>query len=119
MAKKSNGDWTYHGVKSDVILHDVVITEDEILKACKGINVNKSSSVLNLSSRILKDAFTAIPHVIRHLLQSSIDQCLLPDEWKIANIIPLQKGGDEASVSNLRPVSLLPLPSKNIGTNYS
>ena len=60
----------------------------------------------------MKDAFIVIPHVIRYLLQSSIDKCLFPDEWKIANIIPLQKGGDKSSVSNLRPVSLLPLPSK-------
>ena len=38
----------------------------------------------------------------------------MPSEWKIANITPLQKGGDKTSVSNLRPVSLLPLPSKII-----
>ena len=30
------------------------------------------------------------------------------------NITPLQKGGNKTSVSNLRPVSLLPLPSKII-----
>ena len=68
LAKKSKGDWTYQGTRSDIILHDVVITEEEILKTCKDININKSSSVSNLSSRILKDAFIAIPHIIRHLL---------------------------------------------------
>ena len=41
-----------------------------------------------------------------------MNKCIFPDEWKITNIIPLQKGGDKASVSNLRPVSLLLLPSK-------
>ena len=109
LAKKSKGDWTYQGVRSNVVLHDIVINDDEI---CKNINVNKSSSIKNLSSRILKDAFIAIPHVIRYMLQKSIDSCIFPNEWKIANIIPLQKGGDKSSVSNLRPVSLLPLPSK-------
>ena len=111
-SKKSKGDWTYQGVRSDVVLHDIVINDDEILNICKNINVNKSSSIKNLSSRILKDAFIAIPHVIRYMLQKSIDSCIFPNEWKIANIIPLQKGGDKSSVSNLRPVSLLPLPSK-------
>ena len=46
------------------------------------------------------------------MLQASKDKCIFPDEWKLANIIPLQKGGDKASMLNLRPVSLLPLPSK-------
>ena len=35
-----------------------------------------------------------------------------PDAWKIANVIPLKKGGDPTDVNNLRPVSLLPLPGK-------
>ena len=43
---------------SDVSLHDIIITEEEVLNACNEINVNKASSVNNLSSRILKDAFT-------------------------------------------------------------
>ena len=30
LAKKMKGDWTYQGTRSDVILHDIVITEDEI-----------------------------------------------------------------------------------------
>ena len=90
----------------------MIITEEESIKACNEINVNESSSVQNLSSRILKVAFNAIPHVIRCLMQLSIDKCLFPNEWKIANIIPLQKGGNKSNVPNLRPVSLLPLPSK-------
>ena len=32
--------------------------------------------------------------------------------WKKANIIPLQEGGDRSDVTNLRPISLLPVPGK-------
>ena len=112
LANKLKGDWTYSGAKSDVILHDIVVTEAEVLKACLDINVNKSSSVNNVSSRILKDAFTTVPNIIRHVIQISLNEGIFPNDWKIANIIPLQKGGDKSDVSNLRPVSLLPLPSK-------
>ena len=86
------------------------MNEIEITKICNDINVNKSPSVKNISSRIIKDAFLGIPNIIQHLLQSSFDAGVFPDEWKIASITPLQKGGDKTSVSNLRPVSLLPLP---------
>ena len=114
LAKKSKGDWVYTDEKSDVILHDIVITEAEILKACNEIDVNKSSSVHNISRRIIKDFFTSVPNIVRHMIQSSLDTGIFPDKWKIANIVPLQKGGDKSNVTNLRPVSLLPLPWKII-----
>ena len=37
---------------------------------------------------------------------------IYPDAWKTANITPLQKDGNVHSVNNLRPISLLPLPTK-------
>ena len=114
LASKITGNWNYNGVRSDIELHDIVVNEIEILKICKEINVNKSSSLKNVSSRVIKDAFLSIPKVICHLIQASLDKGIFPDEWKIANITPLQKGGDKTSVTNLRPVSLLPLPSKII-----
>ena len=42
----------------------------------------------------------------------SFDTGIFPDAWKVANVIPLKKGGDPTVVSNLRPISLLPLPGK-------
>ena len=114
LAKKSKGTWTYDGIRSDVILHDIIVTNDEVVKACKDINVNKASGIQNISSRIIKDAFMAVPNIVRHMIQTSLNTGVFPDKWKIANIIPLQKGGEKSNVSNLRPVSLLPLPTKII-----
>ena len=37
---------------------------------------------------------------------------VFPDLWKNATVIPLKKCGNSNSVTNLRPISLLPLPSK-------
>ena len=37
---------------------------------------------------------------------------IFPDARKVANVVPLKKGGDPRDVSNLRPISLLPLPGK-------
>ena len=92
----------------------VITNEAEINKACHEINVNKSSNVKNLSSRIIKDAFLGITNIIRYMIQTAFDEGVFPDDWKIANVTPLKKGGDKTNVSNLRPVSILPLPSKII-----
>ena len=114
LASNINGNWEYNGITSDIQLHDIVVNEMEILRTCNEINVNKSSSIKNVSSRIIKDAFLCIPDVVLHLIQVAFDIGIFPDEWKIANVTPLQKGGDKTSVTNQRPVSLLPLPSKII-----
>ena len=45
------------------------------------------------------------PHV-------SLQSGVVPDSWKHATFIPLQKDGDTGDVNNLRPISLLPLPGK-------
>ena len=37
---------------------------------------------------------------------------MVPDLWKVAKVIPLHKGGDEASFNNYRPISLLSVYSK-------
>ena len=75
----------------------------------KEIDVTKSSSVLYLSSRILKDAFTLLPHVLQKIFNLSLSTGIVPDSWKHATIIPLKKWGNSNDVSNLRPISLLPI----------
>ena len=42
----------------------------------------------------------------------SLQQGIFPDAWKLANVIPLFKGGESSDVNNFRLISLLPLPGK-------
>ena len=37
---------------------------------------------------------------------------IVPEKWKLSTIIPIPKGDDQSNVTNLRPISLLPLPGK-------
>ena len=95
-------------------LESIETNLDEILKLCKEININKSSCVEHLSSEILRDAFLAIPEKMVSLFNLSFVLSEVPEEWKIAKVTPLPKAGNSNNVSNLRPVSLLPLLSKLI-----
>ena len=47
-----------------------------------------------------------------YMYNKSFENGIFPDSWKVANVIPLKKGGEPTDVSNLRPISLLPLPGK-------
>ena len=88
------------------------VNEAEVLKEVNKIDVYKSSSVSQISSRLLKDAFLVIIPQLTYLYNLSFECNIFPSHWKIAKIIPLQKTGDTSDVNNLRPVSLLPLPGK-------
>ena len=97
---------------ADRHLNNIDVNIAEVLKICKDIDVNKGSSISNVSSRALKDGLIGQINRFCYLIGHMFDSGIFPDEWKKANITPLQKDGNVHSVNNLRPISLLPLPSK-------
>ena len=101
-------------VKSENVISDILTEENEILKLCQLININKVSCIDNISSEILRDAFLSIPSEVVDLFNTSFSTTTIPDSWKIAKVTPLQKTGNKTLVSNLRPISILPLTSKLI-----
>ena len=62
-------------------------------KIIKDINTHKSSSIPNLSTNILKDAFLVMLPQLVFMYNLSFTTGFFPDVWKIANVIPLKKGG--------------------------
>ena len=114
LAKNNREAWSFNGDHTDLVLDDILTNIDEVLKLCSDININKSSCIENLTAEILKDAFLAIPNKITDLFNCSFITSKVPASWKVAKVTPLQKPGNTKEVSNLRPVSLLPLPSKLI-----
>ena len=85
---------------------------NEMERLVKDIKICKASSVPFVSTTVLKDAFIAIIPQLCYMYNLSFNSGIFPDDWKVANVIPLRKGGDPTDVNNLRPVSLLPLPGK-------
>ena len=106
--------WTYDGEMLADQIPEIVTTPDEVFKLCKDIEIHKSSSVTNISSRLLKDAFLVLSHQLAFLLNRIFHTATIPNLWKQAKITPLYKGGDRTNVSNYRPISVLPLPGKSM-----
>ena len=46
------------------------------------------------------------------IFNSCVNQSMFPDIWKKSNICPIHKKGDTQTISNYRPVSLLPVCGK-------
>ena len=90
----------------------LIVTEAMVLDIVKNIDIHKSSAIKNINTNVLKDAFMAIIPQLTFMYNLSFVTNIFPDSWKTATVIPLQKPGDPSDVSNLRPISLLPLPGK-------
>ena len=114
LAKSFDSEWTYYGPSLEQTFEFKLITNECTHKIVKTINTNKSSGIANLSSQILKDAFSALVPELTFLLNLSLTTNVIPQAWKVAKVVPLPKDGNPDSVNNWRPISLLLLPGKHL-----
>ena len=56
---------------------------------------------------MLKGVSKTVSKPLCILMNRSIDEEIFPDKWKLANVIPIFKKGDESQLSDYRPVALL------------
>ena len=61
---------------------------------------------------IIKQCIDIVSSPLAHIINLSISNGIVPDEMKIARVIPLYKSGDRELIVNYRPVSILPSFSK-------
>ena len=88
------------------------ISQPEVLKLISSISVNKSSGIDNISSRVLKDFLVLASREMTLLYNNILDSGIFPDKWKIATITPIPKVSCAMNPTDLRPISLLPVPGK-------
>ena len=93
-------------------LTDIELTTDEVLKSLKMLNVNKATGSDGIPARLLRETVDIIAPSLTKLFNKSLQLGIIPDEWKVANVVPVYKKGRKDCVENYRPISLLPLVSK-------
>ena len=92
------------------------ITPEVVASKINNMKENKSPGVDGLSPKILKETVEQISKPLAHVFNMSLQEGIVPLEWKEANIIPLfQKGSRNKSV-NYRPVSLTSVICKLLET---
>ena len=112
LASKIDETWEYFDKPEENTINNFKINRGMVHLYITEIDITKSSGVENISSRCLKDALLSLNAQICHIFDLSIKLGIFPDQWKIATVVPLFKGGMKENVSNYRPVSLLPVPGK-------
>ena len=76
------------------------------------LNPHKAQGPDNIPTRFLKEFATEISPALTLVFQASLQQGMVPDDWKQAFVTPVFKKGDRTAPSNYRPISLTSVCSK-------
>jgi len=74
----------------------------------------KAIGVDDISSDLLKLTNNRTLKFLMDIINNSFKSGVFPDIWKLANIVPIPKVSNPINFSDLRPISILPTPSKLI-----
>jgi hypothetical protein len=78
-------------------------TDSKIIKRrANAIGRNKSVGPDRVSGEILKLGGEAMISYLARLLDTTMNNGSLPEDWKRATVIPVHKGGDRSLVTNYR-----------------
>lgn len=88
------------------------LTESEVISEIEKLDPSKSSGLPRLSNKILKILLRQDVCNFTRLLNSCIKRGIFPRNWKRAIVVPIPKGDKSKTLGNIRPISLIPAPSK-------
>ena len=92
---------------------ECIISIQTTFIALRNIKTNKASGPDNTPAWVLKDRAALLAPPLTAIFNCSLREGKLPNEWKMANIIPLSKSNPPASIhKDIRPISLTPIAAK-------
>lgn len=87
-------------------MQPIVVTLKGTIKLLKELDSNKSSGPDGLHPKILKGCSVSIAPYLVLLFNQSLENGIVPDDWKSANVCPIFKNGRKSDPANYRPISL-------------
>ena len=108
--KEDDSPLADRGISSTPDASNIQIGKNGVMKLLQGLKPHKAIGPDEISTRCLKEMASPIALI----LQASLEQGQIPDEWKTANIALIFKKGDKSKPSNYRPVSLTSICCKVI-----
>jgi exonuclease III len=86
--------------------------KDEISSIIRNFKSKTSSGHDGISPKLLKQTFEGLITPISHIVNISLSSGIVPEQMKLAKVVPIFKSGDKEQICNYRPISLLPVFSK-------
>ena len=87
-------------------------TRQEIEMEISKLKSSKATGPFSIPIDLLKLASSSLSIPLEIIYNMSFSTGLVPDQFKIANVIPIYKSGPEFILNNYRPISLLSMFNK-------
>lgn len=87
-------------------------SEENTMAIIRSLKPSKAKDMFGMDTIMLKNVSLSLANPITILINQSITQGEFPNAWKSAIVSPIYKSGDPHSISNYRPISILPVMSK-------
>ena len=88
------------------------ISQSTVQSEIRRLKSGKAVGLDIIPPRLLKDASAMVTKPITAVINASLSQSKVPDDWKAAYVIPLLKKGRKDNVDNYHPISILPAISE-------
>jgi hypothetical protein len=105
-------NYNIHIDYSNDAVNDIEFSTSRIRNILKKLNVHKSPGPDSIHGKVLKNCRESIAYPLACIFKISYNIGQIPEEWKLANVVPIHKKGPKASVENYRPISLTSLVMK-------
>jgi hypothetical protein len=83
------------------------VSNFELLTTISELNSKRSEDYSGISMFFLKNLTLQLIKPLAHVINLSFKSGIVPDQMKIAKVVPIFKGGDPLLMDNYRPILLL------------
>ena len=87
-------------------------TQCKMVEIANSLRINTTAGHDKVSMWSVKESINYISEPLTYIINLSINSGVVPDQMKLARVVPLFKSDDKRLFSNYRPVSVLPFFSK-------
>ena len=91
---------------------DIDLSASRVKPILDNLDINKAQGPDAISGAVLKNCSETLAYPLSILFTLSYNTGYIPQEWKLANVVPVHKKDDKNKVTNYRPISLTSLVMK-------
>ncbi len=92
--------------------HVITVTEDEVRRALKRVNVRKAAGPDGITGRVLRSCADQLAGLFTSIFNESLATSVVPTSFKKSIIIPVPKNNKPSCLNDYRPVALTSIVMK-------
>ena len=110
--QEPDGDLPYFEERTNKVIDDFNITLDMVTKGIQSLDPTKAFGPDEIHPKMLKELVEYVSEPLTILMNKTLEDGCLPDDWRMAHVTPIFKKGAKNIAANYRPISLTSIVCK-------